>query len=422
MPAINRISGLLVAGKAIQLTRAVRMAHRSFKEKVKVKINQKRSSISKVRGFGFSAVVVAAALLSAVETSAHGYVSSPKARVIMCKENNIENPTHPACIAAKAAGNVGFYAPQSIAIGGVRDNHQAVIPDGKLCSAGVGGYAGLDLARNDWPATQVQAGFREFVWTNTAQHRSMYFRYYITKQGYNPNQPLKWSDLEQIHQSSPTGQEAVSRHQVNLPPRTGRHVVYGIWQRDYADAPEGFYQCIDVVYGNEPPNSSVAATSSRSSTTASVASSTGSDTCAALPTWDSATVYNKPQQVKYNNKRYQANYWTQGNNPELTSGQYNYWLDLGDCNGSGGGSSTAVASSRSSATVTSARSSSSLGTGSCTSPAYVNGSTYATGALVRNVGNEYRCTVGGWCTVGGPYEPGVGWAWTNAWTLVRSCQ
>ncbi len=383
---------------------------------------QKRSAISRVRGFGFSAVVAAAALLGAVDASAHGYVSSPKSRVIVCKENNIENPTHPACIAAKAAGNVGFYSPQSIAIGGVRDNHQSVIPDGKLCSVGIGDYAGLDLARSDWPATQVQAGVREFVWTNTAQHRSMYFRYYITKQGYNPNQPLKWSDLEQIHQSAPTGQEAVSRHQVNLPPRTGRHVVYSIWQRDYADAPEGFYQCIDVVYGDNPSSASSSSSVQQPSSISSSSSSVGSDTCAGLPTWDAGTVYNKPQQVKYNNKRYQANYWTQGNNPELTSGQYNYWLDLGDCNGSGGSSSAAPSSSSRSSSVVASSSSSSVSTGSCTSPAYVNGATYATGALVRNGGNEYRCTVGGWCTVGGPYEPGVGWAWTNAWALVRSCQ
>lgn len=388
-----------------------------------MQIIPKRSAISRVRSIGFSAVVAATALLGAVDVSAHGYVSSPKARVIVCKENNIESPTLPACIAAKAAGNVGFYSPQSIAIGGVRDNHETVIPDGKLCSAGVGGYGGLDLARSDWPATQVQAGYREFVWTNTAQHRSMYFRYYITKQGYNPNQPLKWSDLEQIHQSAPTGQEAVSRHQVNLPPRTGRHVVYSIWQRDYADAPEGFYQCIDVVYGNDPVSSTPSTSSSRPASSSSVGSSIGSDTCAALPTWDAGTIYNKPQQVKYNNKRYQANYWTQGNNPELTSGQYNYWLDLGDCNGSGGTSSaTVVSSARSSVAVASSRSSSSTPAGSCTSPAYVNGATYATGAVVRNAGSEYRCTVGGWCTVGGPYEPGVGWAWTNAWALVRSCQ
>ncbi len=390
-------------------------------EKVKVQLIKKHSVISHVRSMGVSIAVAGVALLGAVEVNAHGYVSSPKARVIVCKENNIENPTHPACIAAKAAGNVGFYAPQSIAIGGVRDNHQAVIPDGKLCSAGVGGYAGLDLARSDWPATPVQAGYREFVWTNTAQHRSMYFRYYITRQGYNPSQPLRWSDLEQIHQSSPTGQEAVSRHMVNLPPRTGKHVVYSIWQRDYADAPEGFYQCIDVEYGASNSSVPVASSSRPSSSRSSLASSIGSDTCAALPTWDTHTVYNKPQQVKYNNKRYQANYWTQGNNPELTSGEYNYWLDLGDCNGSGGGSSAAVMSSARSSIAASSIASS-VGSGSCTSPAYVNGSSYATGALVRNVGKEYRCTVGGWCTLGGPYEPGVGWAWTNAWSLVRTCQ
>ena len=383
-------------------------------------------AISRVKSFSLSAIVAGAALLGAVEVSAHGYVSSPKARVIVCKENGIESPTLPACVAAKAAGNIGFYSPQSIAIGGVKDNHQQVIPDGKLCSAGVSGYGGLDLARTDWPATQVQAGTREFVWTNTAQHRSMYFRYYITKQGYNPASPLKWSDLEQIHQSAPTGQEATSRHLVNLPSRTGKHVVYSIWQRDYADAPEGFYQCIDVQYGPPTSSSSVATTSSatpvssRSSVSSGATSSLTSDTCAGLSTWDAATVYNKPQQVKFNSKRYQANYWTQGNNPELTNGQYNYWLDLGACNTTA--SSRSSVTPLSSAVPSSARSSvSSTSGGNCTSPSYVDGSTYATGALVKNAGSEYRCTVGGWCTVGGPYAPGTGWAWTNAWALVRSC-
>lgn len=89
-------------------------------------------------------------------------------------------------------------------------------------------------------------------------------------------------------------------------------------------------------------------------------------------------------------------------------------------------SSSVVSSSRSSVAssiVSSSRSSVASSIASnCTSPQYVNGGTYATGALVQNVGNEYQCTVGGWCTIGGPYEPGVGWAWTNAWSLVRSCR
>jgi chitin-binding protein len=385
-------------------------------------------AISRVKLFGLSAVIASGSLLGAMEASAHGYVSSPKSRVIMCKDNGIENPSLPACIAAKAAGNIGFYSPQSIAIGGVKDNHSQYIPDGKLCSAGVSGYGGLDLARTDWPVTQVQAGPREFVWTNTAQHRTMYFRYYITKQGYNPANPLKWSDLEQIHQSAPTGQEATSHHVVNLPARTGRHVVYSIWQRDYSDAPEGFYQCIDVQYGNSSSvgSSTPSSTPSSSSIGSSVGSSVSGDTCAGLPTWSASTVYTNPNQVKYNNRRYQANYWTQGNNPELTNGQYNYWLDLGACNTNpvSSSSSSSVAPSSSSVAPSSVSSvaSSSVAAGNCTSPAYVNGATYATNALVRNGGSEYRCLVGGWCTVGGPYAPGSGWAWENAWTFVRSCQ
>jgi hypothetical protein len=52
----------------------------------------------------------------------------------------------------------------------------------------------------------------------------------------------------------------------------------------------------------------------------------------------------------------------------------------------------------------------------------VNGTSYATGAVVKNINNRYRCDEGGWCSQGGPYEPGVGWAWTSAWTLLGTCQ
>ncbi len=388
------------------------------------------SAISRFKSlnvFGLSALMGAAALLGAVEVSAHGYVSSPKSRAFLCTSAQ-GGGSSPACVAAAAAGNSSQYEPQSIGIGGANDNHQALIPDGKLCGANIGSMNGLNLARNDWGATQVSAGPLAFIWTNPAAHKTKYFRYYITKQGFNPGAaPLKWSDLEQIHQSAPADRESTSTHIVTLPPRTGRHIVYSIWQRDpVADAPEAFYQCIDVVYGGS--NSSVAVTSSSVAVTSSSTGTTSSisgNTCAGLPTWNATTVYDKPQQVQHNNKRYQANYWTQGNDPALTSGQYNYWLDLGACSetSTSSVSSTVVASS-SRTSVSSSRSSvaSSVANGVCTSPAFVNGATYANNALVQNVGNEYRCTVGGWCSQGGAYAPGTGWAWTNAWTLVRSCQ
>jgi chitinase len=57
----------------------------------------------------------------------------------------------------------------------------------------------------------------------------------------------------------------------------------------------------------------------------------------------------------------------------------------------------------------------------CNNLAPYTSSTYATGNLVSNVGHAYRCSVGGWCTVGGPYEPGVGWAWQHAWSDLGAC-
>lgn len=386
-----------------------------------------QSAVSRFKSlniFGLSALMGAAALFSAVEVSAHGYVSSPKSRAFLCTSAQ-GGGSSPACVAAAAAGNASQYEPQSIGIGGANDNHQALIPDGKLCSANHASMAGLDLARNDWGATTVSAGPTAFIWTNPAAHKTKYFRYYITKQGFNPGAaPLKWSDLEQIHQSAPADRESTSTHIVNLPQRTGRHIVYSIWQRDpVADAPEAFYQCIDVVFGNPTSSSpSSIATSSRSSSIST--SSISGNTCAGLPTWNAATVYNKPQQVQHNNKRYQANYWTQGNDPALTSGEYNYWLDLGACSEGGSSVASSVTTSTPRSSVSSVRSStaSSVATGSCTSPGYVNGASYANNALVQNVGNEYRCTVSGWCSQGGAYAPGTGWAWTNAWTQVRSCQ
>jgi chitin-binding protein len=392
---------------------------------VKVQIINNQPAVLRFKSltvFGLSTVLGVVTLLGAIEASAHGYISNPKSRAFLCMAAQ-GGGSSPACIAADAAGNWSQYEPQAISIGGANNNHQSLIPDGKLCSANNMGIGGLDLARNDWVATTVSAGPLAFIWTHTAQYKTSYFRYYITKEGFDPTTPLKWSDLEQIHQSAPVGQEATSTHIVNLPARTGRHIVYSIWQRDPSDAPEGHYQCVDVVYGPPNSSSSVAVVSSTSSSHSSK-SSISDNTCLNLPTWNAATVYTRPQQVQHENRRYSANYWTQGNNPALANGQYHYWLDLGACSASGSSVSSTIIASSSRSSVSSSRSStsSSVATGNCTSPAFVNGTSYATNALVQNVGNEYRCTVGGWCSQGGAYAPGTGWAWTNAWSLVRSCQ
>ncbi|WP_199775613.1 glycosyl hydrolase family 18 protein [Microbulbifer pacificus] len=53
---------------------------------------------------------------------------------------------------------------------------------------------------------------------------------------------------------------------------------------------------------------------------------------------------------------------------------------------------------------------------------YVDGASYGAGATVTNNENAYRCDVGGWCSQGGAYAPGVGWAWVHAWSDLGACE
>src|SRR4051812_14040448 len=53
-------------------------------------------------------------------------------------------------------------------------------------------------------------------------------------------------------------------------------------------------------------------------------------------------------------------------------------------------------------------------------PEYKSGS-YNTNDKVQSNAHAYTCLVGGWCTIGGPYAPGVGWAWQNAWSDQGAC-
>ncbi|UII19361.1 Ig-like domain-containing protein [Fulvivirga ligni] len=59
--------------------------------------------------------------------------------------------------------------------------------------------------------------------------------------------------------------------------------------------------------------------------------------CGGVPAWSSSQVYLGGSEVTYNGYKYQANYWTQNNNPEQYSDPYEHWTNLGACDGGGGG-------------------------------------------------------------------------------------
>lgn len=151
--------------------------------------------------------------------------------------------------------------------------------------------------------------------------------------------------------------------------------------------------------------------------------------CNNLNAWNSNLAYTGGMKVQDSGVAYKAKWWTRGDIPAQHSGQYQQWDSLGACGTVSSSSSVASASSVSSvssssvASSVSSASSSSVPAGHCGGLQYSAGTAYATGDLVDNVGNQYRCDIGGWCSSNAAwaYEPGVGAHWQDAWSLVSSC-
>src|SRR5690625_661324 len=126
-------------------------------------------------------LMIAASLVFSSVASAHGYVESPKSRTLLCKEGLNNN-----------CGGVQ-YEPQSVE--GPGDFPEQGVPDGKI--AGGGGWGPLnDQSVNRWAKVDMSSGSNQFTWKLTAAHATRNWDYYITKEGWDPNSPIKRSDLE----------------------------------------------------------------------------------------------------------------------------------------------------------------------------------------------------------------------------------
>ncbi|WP_406133976.1 lytic polysaccharide monooxygenase [Streptomyces zaomyceticus] len=196
--------------------------------------------------------VLALSGLASAPAFAHGSMTDPVSRVSACYAEGPEAPKSAACKAAVAAsGTQAFYDWNAVNIANAAGKHRELIPDGKLCSAGNDKYRGLDLARADWPASPMSSGAHTFRYKGTAPHRGS-FALYVTKDGYDPSKPLKWSDLESKPFATVTDPRMESGDYVfqgTVPKKSGRHLIYSVWQR--SDSPEAFYTCSDVVFGKD---------------------------------------------------------------------------------------------------------------------------------------------------------------------------
>lgn len=185
--------------------------------------------------------------------SAHGTTIDPPSRNYGCWArwgSDFQNPAmatqDPMCWQAWQTDTNAMWNWNGLYREGVAGNHQAAIPDGQLCSAGRtqgGRYRAMD-AVGDWKAANKSRNFTIDVY-DQAFHGADYYRVYITKQGFNPiTQALKWSDLELVTTVGKTPPQEHTYLNVNAGNRTGRHIVYTIWQASHLD--QSYYWCSDV--------------------------------------------------------------------------------------------------------------------------------------------------------------------------------
>jgi chitin-binding protein len=202
---------------------------------------------------------------------AHGAMTYPATRTYACYvdgkaggQGGDLQPTNPACVAAVAEGGKNpLWNWFGNLISNAAGRHREIIPDGKLCGP-TPLFDAYNMVHADWPTTPLQAGstitLRYNAW---APHPGTWYQY-VTRDGWDPSQPLKWSDLEPapfntvtnppINGSGPEGPEYTWSAQLPAG-KSGRHIIYSIWQR--SDSPEAFYNCSDVVFdgGSQQPDS-----------------------------------------------------------------------------------------------------------------------------------------------------------------------
>ncbi|MGA4877996.1 lytic polysaccharide monooxygenase [Streptomyces lydicamycinicus] len=208
--------------------------------------------------------------LAASPAAAHGSMTDPVSRVSACYAEGPESPRSAACKAAVQAGGAqAFYDWNGVRDGNAGGQSRTRIPDGKLCSANSPEFKGLDLPRADWPSSPMKAGGHTFRYKATAPHKG-YFELYLTKAGYDPKKPLKWSDLGAKPFAKVNDPKLVNGEYVfdaKVPARSGRHLIYSVWQR--SDSPEAFYTCSDVVFGKKAAGGTVAKSAAAPAPTAS---------------------------------------------------------------------------------------------------------------------------------------------------------
>ncbi|MGW4031727.1 lytic polysaccharide monooxygenase auxiliary activity family 9 protein [Streptomyces sp. NPDC004838] len=195
----------------------------------------RRKIASSLVGLG---LVGASLAVTSGSAQSHGYADTPISRQQLCADGTVQDCGQIEWEPWSVEGPKGFPARGAA--------------DGSLCSGDNARFSELDDPRGGaWPRTTLVGGeSHTFNWRITARHATTDFRYFITKDGYDPTKPLTRADLEpQPFLTVPFGGRQPGftvTHSGVLPQKSGKHLILGVWT--IADTENAFYACSDVQF------------------------------------------------------------------------------------------------------------------------------------------------------------------------------
>lgn len=217
------------------------------------------------------------ALCLSIEVSSHGLIESPASRNQFCgvitkpdSELNGDN-LYPTCADAFVDDPTGGYNFMSVLTHAEGRKVVTPLPE-NVCgfdSETWNGEATPWDSTIDWPTNSMESGVNEIVWNiSWGPHfdDTEEFVYWITKEDFvfDPDVPLSWDDFESepfcdlgYDHSQPDANPDVTADTAStkfytyctVPERSGRHIIYGEWGRNYYTY-ERFHGCIDAVFGD----------------------------------------------------------------------------------------------------------------------------------------------------------------------------
>ncbi|MFE6779159.1 lytic polysaccharide monooxygenase [Streptomyces sp. NPDC057702] len=188
-----------------------------------------------ILGLGIAGTSV---LMTGGTASSHGYTDNPPSRQILCAQGKVKN-----------CGQIQW---EPMSVEGPKGFPSRGPADGKICAGADARWSPLDDPRGGkWPATKVTSGQNiSLNWRIPVPHSTTDFRYYLTKDGFDPTQQVTRAnlDLTPFHTVPYNGRQpsATTSHPTTLPQRTGRHVLVSVWTIN--DTGNAFYACSDVEF------------------------------------------------------------------------------------------------------------------------------------------------------------------------------